>query len=696
MRRRDLSMALVMSSAGAGLFGKRVDAQVGVEPAYQQTAAEAAAGVMPTNVAQPPGNVLRYGAKGDGSSDDTQAIANAFLAASKGGFPVTLPGGHSFKITEYVRIHSNTTAHLFGRLQLTGRSSGLFADGASNIAIHGFNVGTIQDTSVANSYAWNTVTTIAPAIHIRSSTNVLIDGLVLSHVCQGILISNTTTNVSPWKLEQQPPVNCKVQNCHITFAEVGGICAYNIVDSGYYDNYVYRCGDGGLWMMGAVDSEVIGNHRISPYSDPAEVVRHGSNKASFPGTWNDEQGMEFENCRDLLIADNVVKGFWAFGIDVKNNCDRVLVSNNRISDCENSSITVREGDGVKNACHKISIIGNTVSKHGRLHYNSLTDVRGAIRVGECFVAEVLDNVLYGYQATPGIHCVGPGPYLASWYPKNPHQASVAVNGNMVDFKHNAFESDTEPMFTATTPGAIVIEGAYDSVSCNNNKISTDRYFPHDPRLNASPAISLTYVRLGESCYPTSATVTGNQISNWGHHGIVVTGLHAATSSGLAVHGNAIGNAGGSGIVLTHTHRAACSGNVINQAGSGADRPGVAIAGSPGQPVDGVILTGNSVTGRYDAGTNSMTYALAASYLSDLNASNNTFAGWATGAIYTEGMAGDHIFSGTTGFHRTGVGSPDGRITAYWRGELYFDTAGGAWWAASSYGSTSWIALGHAP
>jgi hypothetical protein len=357
---------------------------------------------------------------------------------------------------------------------------------------------------------------------------------------------------------------------------------------------------------------------------------------------------------------------------------------------------VREGDGVKNACHRISIMGNTVTRHGRPHYNSLTDVRGAIRVGECFVAEVLNNVLYGYQATPGIHCVGPGAYLARWYPQNPHQASLAVNGNMVDFKHTAFEPDPEPMFTAAMPGAIVIEGEYDSVLCNNNKISGDRYFPQDPRLNASPAISLTYVRPRESCYPISASITGNQISNWGHHGIVVTGLHAATYSGLAIHGNAIGNAGGSGIVLTHTHRAACSGNVINQPASGADHPGVAIAGSPGQPVDDVIFTANSVTGRYDGGTNSMTYALAASHLSGLNASNNTFAGWTTGAIYTAGMAGDHIFSGTTGFHRTGAGSPDGRITAYWRGELYLDTTGDRWWAASSYGSTKWTALGHAP
>lgn len=697
MRRRDLSMALLASSAGAGLVGQNAHAQSGTD--RPPTEAELAAGVVPATLAHPPGNVLRYGGKGDGSADDTHAVVSALLVAAHGGPAVVLPTGHAFKITSYIRIYSDTSIHLLGQLQLTGRASGLFADGASNIAILGFNVGRILDAVVANSYRWNTVAAVAPAIHIRSSTNVLIDGLILSHVCQGILISNATTNVSPagsWKLEQPPPRSCKVRDCYITFAEASGISSYNVIDSGYYDNYVYRCGDGGLWMMGALDSEVIGNHRASPYTDPAEVTKHGTNNPAVPATWNDEQGLEFEGCRGLLIADNVVKGFWANGIDVKNACNRVLVSHNRVSDCENSSINVREGDAVKNACHKVSIVGNTISGHGRLHYKVPTGILGAIRVGECFVAEVLNNILYAYQTTPGIHCIGPGRFLTDWYPKNPHQASVAINGNVVDFKNSAFEADAEFMLTPATPGAIVIEGQYDSVMCNHNKIVADRYFGVDPRQSAGPAVSLTYVRSNEACYPTSASIANNEISNWGHHGIVVTGLHAATYSGLSVHGNVIGTSGGSGIVLIHTHKACCSGNVVTQPGSGGGHPGVSIAGAPGEILDGVTFTGNVVTGRYDGGRNSMTFALEARYLSNLNASNNTFAGWSSEAISVSGMAGEHIFAGTTGFWRSGSGSPDGAVTSYWRGELYFDNSGGGWWIAASHGATQWAPLSRMP
>lgn len=70
---------------------------------YAQTAAELAAGVTPTNYGYPPGNVFRYGAKGDGVTDDTAAIQAAITALASTGGTCWFPPG-TYKITSQVTV----------------------------------------------------------------------------------------------------------------------------------------------------------------------------------------------------------------------------------------------------------------------------------------------------------------------------------------------------------------------------------------------------------------------------------------------------------------------------------------------------------------------------------------------------------------------------------------------------------------
>ena len=49
---------------------------------FKTTAAETAADVTPSDKTYPPGNVLRYGAKGDGTTDDYQTLLD--LATVRG------------------------------------------------------------------------------------------------------------------------------------------------------------------------------------------------------------------------------------------------------------------------------------------------------------------------------------------------------------------------------------------------------------------------------------------------------------------------------------------------------------------------------------------------------------------------------------------------------------------------------------
>lgn len=69
---------------------------------YPRTTAEISAGVTPANYAFPPGDVRRYGAHGDGVSNDTTPIQYAIqvIEASGGGFVDLIPGGNHIVTAE--------------------------------------------------------------------------------------------------------------------------------------------------------------------------------------------------------------------------------------------------------------------------------------------------------------------------------------------------------------------------------------------------------------------------------------------------------------------------------------------------------------------------------------------------------------------------------------------------------------------
>jgi hypothetical protein len=94
MQRRDLSKILLASTATSALAMRSVQAQTCTAPCYTRTPAEVTAGVTPTNLAYPQGDVRRYGADPTGSADSTTAVQNALNV----GQAVYLAAGN-YKIT---------------------------------------------------------------------------------------------------------------------------------------------------------------------------------------------------------------------------------------------------------------------------------------------------------------------------------------------------------------------------------------------------------------------------------------------------------------------------------------------------------------------------------------------------------------------------------------------------------------------
>ena len=574
---------------------------------YPQTTNEQSGGVTPTNYFDPPipfADVRRYGCKCDGTTDDTTAFQNALTITATLGLALVIPYGFAMKITAYCQLPSNTTLYILGKLQLTNRASGLFSNGASNVSVHGCKIGQIQDSTVLASYVWNPTTTIAPAIHIRSSNHVTINGLNISYVAQGVFTSNANANTSsagsPFNPTQAYPLDVKVQDCSMTFCEWSGCATLSSNASGYYGNYVYRCGDGGMWMMGTNDAQVIGNTRDSPYPVYADVVAYGYNSPSHPTTWNDVQGIQFQGCTNLLIANNVVRNIWAEGIDVKDVCNRVLITGNRVSNCEQASIIVREGDaGNVGSVSKVTITNNTISNHGVQIFNvTIGGAAGAISVSSNFIAEITGNTIYAYERTVGIYCGGPGGYLSSQYGGNPQQAALTVCNNTVDFKSTYQEGETEVTYDGNTPGFIVINGLYTSVQCDGNRFFSDAYYFSDTRTTTASCIALTVNSSLGSFYPTSASISHNTIVNWGGTGINVVGQPTATFSGITVSGNVVAQPGGTGITVTTANYAVVSNNIINQPRNNSGSFtyfGMVLSGTVGNVMTNVIATGNAIT-----------------------------------------------------------------------------------------------------
>jgi hypothetical protein len=671
-------------------------------PLYARIAAEIAASVTPTNTSFPTApftDVRRYGVVGDGTTDDTAALQLALTVSATTGFALVIPAGLSVKITSYVQMFSNTTLYILGKLQLTGRASGLYANGASNISVLGMKVGQIQDSSVFAAYTWNPgAGNIAPAIHIRSSNHVTIDGLNVSYCSQGVFASNASQNFvtnAAFTPTQAAPVDVTIKNCTMQFCEWSGIASLGPDNIRYLYNYVYRCGDGGLWMMGSTNSEVVGNHRLSPQTVIADVTTFGQNSAAHPTTWNDVQGMEFQNCHNLLISGNHVQYIQGQGIDIKDGCTRVLCTANRVENCEQYSICSREGDaGNVNACFKVTISNNIISNHGYAMFNSAPfGEAAAISVSSTFIAEVTNNVIYSYTTTPGINCKGPGTYLAGQYNANPQQAHLSVTGNSIDFMASIPVDVGEFSFTSATLSPIVINGQYTSVKCEGNHISTDRYYFSDGRLGSAPAIMLTQIAANGSFYPAITSISNNTISGWGFTAIQVNGVAGMTYSGVSVCGNTIESPGGYGIFLNGNMQAfQCNNNSITQPTNSATAyQALAISGSATTPSTGVA-SGNVLTGAWNTGGNNMNFSVTFQNCGDINFTNNQMAGGVTGNINVGSIAGNINCAGSSGFPRTSAGTPNGTLVSFWLGEQVFDTTNLKWWAASAFRSTVWTQL----
>lgn len=149
---------------------------------YPRTAAEISAGVTPTNYAYEQGHVTRYGAVGDGTTNDATAWQTAIdvMYAAGGGFVLCIPGA-SYKLTVAPTVKDRVMVDLRGATLTLAFPSGSDVYGIQMRNHTAIENGTIAATNLGNP------TTASAFFHCNVTVG-LTDGLMVGY--SGVVIRN--------------------------------------------------------------------------------------------------------------------------------------------------------------------------------------------------------------------------------------------------------------------------------------------------------------------------------------------------------------------------------------------------------------------------------------------------------------------------------------------------------------------------
>lgn len=602
-------------------------------------------------------SVLDYGAKGDGLTDDSDAIQRAV----DGNLNIILPPGKKFKLGKYISLRDNQTIIVHGDVIQSHQPKvdapyyhvgGFDAELKTNILITGagkFSSEALIGISDSDFKIHKYKAGYCPVIHMRGCNNSTIRGLTGYKLIMGFAHTIINKPSQPdWNLIPLSGVKCKnvhIIDCNLTFCSLFG-ATLNTVHGGSLDGcYCFRCGDSGLHVQFCSFLRVTNNYRLSPYGDGGDYA-DGQEILNV----NDSQGLSIENTHKSLVQGNVVIGFCATGIDVKNSCTEILVEGNYVQDCQLASITARGGDSIYAHNNSIVIKNNIIKNHGYLHTSNafwLTHpFRGGVYVHFTYTCEISNNTFIGNNKRGGsqISCVGVKlSDLGFWERSSPASrltyTKVVICGNTIttpEYRSNYPDIPTGFELKDTIAPAISIgsrgdEGLWGDIIIQNNNILGHLLGEYYHPAGYIGAISVEPKGASGAGMDSSRSITisGNKISGWPCGGIFVSGENKdhPQSSNLTVSNNIIENVSSFGLQLVNFKDPSIIGNIIFSPARVLAAPARAAVFL--NNVYAGFLTSNKIT----TGENK--------YTSTISASNSSF--YVVGNVLATGSAG--IFTG---------------------------------------------------
>jgi hypothetical protein len=256
-----LSATLIDSAASQQVDSANPGTRSQAGLAESRTSAEATARVTPADLRYPPFNVLRYGAVGDGETDDLGAFTRAVAVASVTGGPVYVPGGRTYVCSKNinvsasnVRIYGDGLSSQLAFPDKAGRYSGITFTGTQAAHLSGAAVENLQlkGGGFPGPSGSGVLTTFCDNVRIsgvtshdwsdnafccRSGSNFQIDSCTGHHIGQGISIFKPSENVIItgnvfYNILLYDGIDVEGTGGLNTFAVVANNIVYNLVGNG--------------------------------------------------------------------------------------------------------------------------------------------------------------------------------------------------------------------------------------------------------------------------------------------------------------------------------------------------------------------------------------------------------------------------------------------------------------------------------